>query len=78
MLYDVSHAITAVFSNSTAGVYSAMAEADPKAVWIMQGLPHCAVAPLSFTLAGWFLVNGGYWNASTVLATCFVYTCAHA
>ena len=37
--------------NSTAGVYNNMLEADPQAVWILQG---------------WLFVSGN-WNASTVI-----------
>jgi alpha-N-acetylglucosaminidase len=42
---------TGYLSNSTAAVYAAMTEADPEAVWILQG---------------WMFVNSGAWNASTV------------
>ena len=38
-------------ANSTAAVYGAMREADPQAIWVLQG---------------WMFENDPYWNASTV------------
>jgi hypothetical protein len=42
---------TSYLAASTAGVYSAMAEADKNAIWIMQG---------------WMFENDPYWNNSMV------------